>query len=223
MAIVAAWALQEHLRSSPRWMTWEKIAAALHWIGIAFVVTALPLAGAVGWTKMMTIEGGPWFSWPIAATGLVAMVALLAVGIGIWLRGQRMALLIATALVIVAAQAMYQYGFSRDEAGVSDMRVIADYIHHTAPDATLFSSYGPDKPGIVFMPAVDLSIYLNRTVTRLDDRAALAQANNAQVVLSVARRGEIEPIPPPNSRTLVSRDRRNGERWRVYLIPPRSQ
>jgi 4-amino-4-deoxy-L-arabinose transferase-like glycosyltransferase len=219
LAVVAAWPVLEHLKNAPRWEAWEKIGALLHWGGLVVLAVVLPIAGVLGLEKMRTVAGQPWFSWPVAGAGLAAMGVVIAAGMAAY-RRRRIAMVTATVLVMAVAQALYVWGYSRDDAGVSDMGAIADTILAAAPDARLYSSYSGEKPGIVFMPGVDLSIYTNRTVPYASEPAKLSADDRPVVVLAVARKGEAEPAAPgPAWNELARADRSNKEKWRVYVLP----
>ena len=104
------------------------------------LVIGLPIGGA--W-KFRTITGEPWYTWPFAIAGLVAMSALLIAGL-IAYRRNRAAIVGSTVLVLFVAQAWYIWGYSRTDAGVNDMRRFADIIWKTNPDALIYSSYPGD-------------------------------------------------------------------------------
>jgi 4-amino-4-deoxy-L-arabinose transferase-like glycosyltransferase len=216
LAILAAWPIWEHIKNAPRWDGWEKVGALIHWTGLAVLAIGLPIMGA---TKERTITGQAWFPWSFAIAGLVAMVALLLAGL-IAYRRHRGALVATTVLVMFVAQMMYILGFSRSGAGSPDIRPFADIIWHQYPDAVIYSSYPADLPGIVYMPGVDLSLYMGRTIPRAEDPSTIAPSNRPTVIIATSRENEPEPAPPsPAWRTLHSLDRRNTERWRLFVLP----
>lgn len=223
LAIVAAWPVMEHLRNAPQWEAWESVGSVVHWLGLAVVAIALPVAGMVGLEKMRGVDGRPWYAPAVALPSLVAMSVIVAACLAAY-RRNRAAMVTATVLVMAVAQAQYVRGFSRDPAGVSDMGAVADAIWSAAaPGARVYSHYSGDRPGIVFMPGVDLSIYMNRPVPLAPDPAALGRAERAQVIVAVARKNEPAPAMPPAEagwQLLRSLDRPNGEKWRVFLLPP---
>src|SRR5439155_676983 len=69
------------------------------------------------------------------------------------------------------------------------------------PDADIFSTYGPEQPGIVFTPGVSLAIYLNKPVVRVEHLANLRPPRDRpQALLAVANLKGTEPMPPPGWR-----------------------
>ena len=217
LSVMAAWVVREHIRSAPRWEIWEKIASPLHWLGLAVLVIGMPLAGAMGWEKMRTIDDTPWFSLPVAIVGGGAMLALLVAGLFAY-RNHRAAIVPATVAIMSIGSLMYAWGLCRDDAGVSDMKSFAaDEIWQHWPAARVYSSYAAERPGIVFMPAVDLAIYTNRTVRRVEEADNLRPGD---VVLSVAtRKDDAEPTSRPvNWEPVKELRRRNGEVWRLFVV-----
>jgi hypothetical protein len=217
LSVTAAWVLREHIRNAPRWELWERIGAPLHWLGLAALAIGLPIAGAMGWEKLRTIEGAPWFSLAVAAVGGGAMVVLLVAGL-VGYRNHRSAIVPATVAIMSIASLMYAWGLSRDDAGVSDMKSFAaDEIWDRWPAARVYSSYAADKPGIVFTPGVDLAIYTNRTVRRVEEETG--GLRQGDVVVSVATRKDPEPTTRPAGWEQVKElRRRNGDVWRLFVV-----
>jgi hypothetical protein len=146
------------------------------------------------------------------------MTILLIVGL-LGYRRNRAAIVPATVAIMSIGSLMYAWGFSRDEAGVSDMRTFAaDEIWDRWPAARVYSSYAADKPGIVFTPGVDLAIYTNRTVRRVEE-ADGGGVRGGDVVVSVFTRKDVEPTTRPANWTQVKElRRRNGDVWRLFVV-----
>lgn len=207
LSIVAAWPLWEHLKNAGRWGAWEKIAAVAHWVMLAALAIGLPLAGA---------RAKPaWYTWPVASMAMVIMGAMLIAGLIVY-RRRRDAIVVSTVLVMIVAEILFVRGFSRTPAGLSDMRGFADAIWEMEPGAQIYSSYGGDKPGIVFTPGVDLAIYMNRTVPAADDVMGIVASDRRQIVLRVSRKNESEPAAPAGWAQIKRLKRDNGDVWQLW-------
>jgi 4-amino-4-deoxy-L-arabinose transferase-like glycosyltransferase len=220
LSLIAAHVVHRHVQNvSPHWETWEKLAVPIHWVGLAALAVGLPIAGAVASEQMHTTSGGPWFSLPLAAIALVAMLGILVAGMTAY-RRNRAALVVTSVMMLLVAQVLYVWGFSHDPAGTRDQRAFADFIWANYPTATLYSSYGGDRPGIVFTPGVDLAIYTNRNVTPVNDITTLRPTDRPLVVLAQFRRREAEAGAPVGWREVRRLEQQNGDVCKLFVLPP---
>jgi hypothetical protein len=81
----------------------------------------------------------------------------------------------------------------------------------------VYSSYAAERPGIVFMPAVDLAIYTNphRPPGRRADSPA---AGRRGPVGRDAARTSGRILRPTNWAQVKELRRRNGEVWRLFVV-----
>lgn len=211
-AVLAGYMIRLHLVPEPRWKNLWRFAAWFHWIGLAVLAVGLPIVGA--W-KLQTARGSPWFAWSVAIPVAAAMAVII--GFGIWIyRNHRSALVATTVAVMLVTQALYQAGFRKSDAGLSDMRGVADEIIAKYPDAEIYSMYFAEKPGIVFTPGVDLSIYTNRTVKRVQDVANIPVSDRSQVILAVNKEREPVQLPSEPWREFHKVERHN-QTWHLLV------
>ncbi len=180
----------------------------LQYILLLFVAIALPIAGA---TMLKRLDATPWFSPATAIVGAVAMATVVVAG---WLMQARrpLAMVAASVIVLLMAQALGTHGYAYSRSGKSEMKPLADAIRLEVPFAGPVINARPDRKRI----SVDLAIYLNRATTRMADWKTLPPSDPPAVAIVPQRAGEPNPIQPPGWRELtgVPRDK---DRWWAFV------
>jgi hypothetical protein len=205
-AVLSAWPLVHVMRGEGlRWL--RHVQVVLHW----GCVVAIPLAGIVLASQRWRLpDGTPWIAWPVALTLALTLVVLILFAVMFGKRRET-PLLIVTGVAMLAFDAVYVHGNSRDTRGRSEMKPLADAIAATAPNLAAFS-YFPADPSHSAPP--DLSIYLNRVVRPVTSMDAIGTDGPAVVVVGTLGKGDM--TSPANSQ-YVSSARRGGITWRAWL------
>ena len=214
-AIVAAHGVMELTRRRT-WTGLDKAMVAQHWALLVTAGVVLPAAAAtiLGTKYAPTEDGTPWISRPWGAGLTIGLGLLLAAGMLVrrqWLA----ALLGATVVVMLAAQAAMAPGYARTYAGQSPMREIAQAVWASAPTADLYNAHPTGKRA-----DVSLSIYANRPTRWIstDDLKSLAPANRPKVVLIKQGPGEPDPAPPTPAWSPMGKTRRDKDWWWAFVL-----
>jgi hypothetical protein len=180
----------------------------IHYITIAIVAIALPIAGA---TALKTVDGAPWYSWGLAIGGLVVMSAFVAIGWAMQPRFPR-AFVAATLGVMMVAQALLLHGYKDTPSGRSDLKPLADLIRRDFPTPGPVINARTDPKRI----SVDLAIYLNRATERDPDWATRPLSDPPTIALVHQREGKPDPVIPPGWKLLGKIPR--GADWYWALV-----
>lgn len=180
-----------------------------HWLLLVAAAVMLPLLGATGWRGLMlTRDGRPWYQADFAAVAIVIGGAMLIIG-AIAYRRRAMALVGATAGLMLFLQSVFMLGYQYSHEGRSEFRPLAREIWERYPGAELFS-YRPRR-----LAPEDLSIYLNRPVLPTDDPLSLGRGNDVRILLVYERDPDARFAVPPGMRYLATVRRGRGS-WHAY-------
>jgi 4-amino-4-deoxy-L-arabinose transferase-like glycosyltransferase len=198
-ALLGAYALLEHRAGRPagsRWAAWGRAAVMIHWLLLAAMTALVAVLASTGrFRPFLTVDGRPWFT-PTAGAGLAA-AALLAIGTGVLLhrRGRRTALVWATVLVMLVAQAVYVHGLGRSPSGRSALRPAAELIRERYPDAEVYVTL-PNARNVISAGGNDLSIHLNRPIRWAAEPSAVPASARRQIWFTTRPKGAAEPEMP---------------------------
>ncbi len=200
LAVLAAYGVRARLADA---------RAVRIWFVLLFLVAlALPIAGATG---IKRIDGTPWFSPTLAIGAAAAMVAVIVAGLAIQER-RPTAVVIATVILLLIAQALGTHGYAYSRSGKSEMKPLADAIRAEFPRIGPIINARPDRKRI----SVDLAIYLNRATTRVPDWKSLPLSDPPAVAIIPQRAGEPKPVAPPGWRELTNVPR-DKDRWYAFV------
>jgi 4-amino-4-deoxy-L-arabinose transferase-like glycosyltransferase len=184
-AVLTARSLELTLSRLP---TGPKIPPWVQWMILLAIGISVPIAGA---TKLLRIDGQPWYSIGFASATAALMLLLMVAG-WVWSRRHPAALVGATVVVMLMLQPLVNYGYRESLSGRSDMRPLAELIRQAYPDAEMFN-WRPDSNK---RAPVDLSIYLNRSTVWTPDPMKLPPSTRPQICIKLQNAGEPEPLPP---------------------------
>lgn len=209
-SILAAWGVHAHL---PGWIARkaaDKVLAAIHWIGLGIAAAGLPLAGAIGRAPFTTIDGGSWWSWPVASVlSLAALAAVL--GLAMAYRRRPGALVGGTAILLLATQLIYYYGYRRSPESQSEGKPLSDAIVARYPNALIYNAH-PDPRDA----PLEISIYANRVVRRLRHIESLKPSDRPQVILVPTRS---PPLAAPAGFEYIDRVQIGKTWWYAFVMP----
>jgi 4-amino-4-deoxy-L-arabinose transferase-like glycosyltransferase len=183
---------------------------------LATIVTMAVGLLLAGWLFLRREDGGPWFSAALAMGGIAVCVAILAAAWP-WLRRSDPRATYPLAGCMLALNAMFMYGWSGSERGMSEMKPIADRVLAWSPAARVYyhQPIPHNKP-----VTMDLDIYLNATVpvTReAPDPQHAKQRGEAIAVVALQRELDGDPMPRlPGYRLLFDVVRRRHH-WYVFV------
>lgn len=188
-----------------------KMVITAHWIIMTVFAIGLPIAMALpSLSGMKTIEGGAWLSWPAAIGFAIAGIALVV--IGAFNSKKIIGLVGPTIAAMLLTQPALIQGYSRSEEGHSEMKQFAFGIREKFPDAPAFS-YRPARRS-----PEELSIYMNRTITALDDLSKLPAPTGPQLLFVFEDKKN--PLPAlPSYWTPVDEISKGERAWHVYHHP----
>jgi hypothetical protein len=152
-----------------------------------------------------------WFTLGLAAAAAGAAALLILAGMW-WQRRWPAAMVLTTAAVAFIAQAMYAHGYGTQGEGRSDMRPLAEAVWAAAPEAEAYS-FTPDS-----RLRQDFSLYLNRTVHRVQAISAIAPSARPQVLLS-AHKVSGPPLEIPADWRPLASVRKDNRIWSVHVRP----
>lgn len=153
-------------RRIPPWVQWTTIFV----IGIG-----LPLIGMTD-----RIGGSPWYSTTFAAAS-IAFIAIVICVFSLMSRALPLAIVGATAIVMLIVQPIFFLGYRNTREGRSEMRPLAEMIRRDFPDA---QTYYCRPRGARRVPG-DLSIYLNRASPWIADPDALEASTKPQMYIII--------------------------------------
>jgi 4-amino-4-deoxy-L-arabinose transferase-like glycosyltransferase len=216
-AVIAAVAL------APAERTRDRDARAARWRGwmIAFTFAAvvvmtlgLAIAGATRMVQRANGDAG-WWSWRLAAAVCAGGLVLIGAAWRIDRLGRRTLVPVAV-IMMLSVQALSTWGYAQTARGRSDGKPLADVIVAALPaDAQVWHYAPPDR----FQKSpVDTSIYLNRTVTRIEDLKAIRGGDKPAAVIVHCREGQ--PMPPEMAswREIGTAEKNRGI-WHVCVTP----
>jgi len=209
-AILAALSLDVFFRTVHERSPLHRLMLAIHWpiviaAGIVFPLALSPLTA--GWLD----DELRWFTLGLAAAAAGAAALLILAGMW-WQRRWPAAMVLTTAAVAFIAQAMYAHGYGTQGEGRSDMRPLAEAVWAAAPEAEAYS-FTPDS-----RLRQDFSIYLNRTVHRVQAISAIAPSARPQVLLS-AHKVSGPPLEIPADWRPLASVRKDNRIWSVHVRP----
>jgi 4-amino-4-deoxy-L-arabinose transferase-like glycosyltransferase len=196
-----------------------KVRRASDAAGMAALATIVTMAVGLpvaGWLFLRQENGGPWFSAALAMGGIAACAALLAAAWS-WLRRSDLRGTYALAGCMLALNAMFMYGWSRSERGMSEMKPIADRVLAWSPAARVYY-YEPiphNKP-----VTMDLDIYLNATVPvtpEPPDPQKAKERGEAVAVVALQRELDGDPVPRLAGYRLLFDVVRRRHHWYVFV------
>jgi 4-amino-4-deoxy-L-arabinose transferase-like glycosyltransferase len=209
-AVIVARAVIEHFETRHLRNAADRIVVAIHWGTLMVIAIGLPVAGAM---KLTTVEGARWFTPTLAAVALMAGVTVVGLGMVAHRRGRCGAIVAATLVLMLGAQALFMHGYRDSREGRSEMKPLANLIWRDAPDAAVFTTDARMRA----RAPVDLSIYLNRTVRWVDDASQVPAADGRPAVLVVRqRKNDPEPAPPPGW-SVLGKTRRDQSWWHAFV------
>jgi hypothetical protein len=189
----------------------HRITAGITWGILAAIALGLPIAGLF----LERVDGGPWWSKSLAILFSTACLGCVALA---WVfdRDDRRALVPAGAAIMLAAQAIFIFGYSTSPRGRSNGRPLAEAVWAALPpDAEIWSYTVPGRFGRV---PVDMQIYLNRIVRPASSPTTLPSTSQARVML-VHFRGD-EKLPEGLEQwKVVGETAKNEGSWRAYAEP----
>ena len=187
----------------------------IHWVILAAIAVGYP----VSLILPAALHGGsPDVPRQLAvATGLAALASVL-----ICFRVARhwpWAIFAATAATMLASGLLYWVAEDASPRSHSPMEAAANIIRQQAPDASLRVMHERSAKLLLNLPANKLSIYLNRTITCVDNWPPAATDHRSIVILQRQPRGvEITPPPPGWQEFWRASDRK--VQWRLYRLNP---
>jgi 4-amino-4-deoxy-L-arabinose transferase-like glycosyltransferase len=213
-AVVAAAGIVTLARKREDWNGWDRAGVVQHWVLLVAIGVVLPAAAATTRIpELTTVTHGAWISRASGAMLTIGLGIVIAVAM-LFRRRWLVALLSATVIVMLAAQAVVIHGYAQTRAGMSDMRPLANAIWQTHPDAVMYNAHPLEKRA-----SVDLSIYLNRVTTWVsgEELAALTPGPRPRVVVMLQNPKEPEPQAPVGWKFLrkVSRDK---DWWWAFVL-----
>jgi 4-amino-4-deoxy-L-arabinose transferase-like glycosyltransferase len=189
-----------------------KIAAIAHWGILIALGILLPIVAATGKIEgLRTIDGRPWFSWPLAI-GLAAASAII-ISTGIYFSRSRLApLIITTVALMFLIQPFLVWAYRDTRAGRSEVKQFAFQLRQRYPDIPAYSF----RPGR--RPPEELGIYMNRTVKALPTFDKLPAPTEPQLLFIYEEKGLTPPPIPPWWARIESLPLGKGA-WQVYHHP----
>jgi 4-amino-4-deoxy-L-arabinose transferase-like glycosyltransferase len=200
--VVSLWAKRD------RWTGLDRAGVVQHWVILAIIGVAAPVAGAMLWK-----EAGIDVRLALAVAGGSA-VAIFA---GTRIRQQPAGMLAASVIVMLAMATLAVHAYRRTGQGQSDMRPLARMIWRTYPDAVMYNAHPRGK-----RVSTDLSIYLNR-VTRLismEEWGRLERGAKPIVTVTIHDKGKEAPRAPEGWK-FVGRVARDEDFWMAFVLEPR--
>ena len=178
-------------------------------IGVVF-----PAAAAMDrFPQLQTVFHTPWLGREWGAGLTIGLAVVIAAGM-LFRRRWVAALMGATVVVMLVAQAAAIHGYAQTRPGRSDMRPLAEAIWEQYPEALMFNAHPEGKRA-----SVDLSIYLNRVTTWIsaEDLARLDPGARPKVVVMLQEQKEAAPKPPAGW-TFVEKVRRDKDWWWAFVL-----
>jgi hypothetical protein len=209
--ILAAHALLRLLRGGIRTMR-DRIIVWGHWLTLAGYALFLPIAGTLGVFGLRQVDGSGWYSWPICVIAVASVAATLVMTL-ITFQRQRIALVLATMLIMLGLHPLYIFGMrsSRGSDGASEMLPVAQILWKRYPDAI---AYDINKRRRRFLP--DLAIFMNRPTLAAESIDAIPPLSHSQIYTELQRRGAAQPMAAAGWRLLVKVPRDRD--WHVVFI-----
>jgi 4-amino-4-deoxy-L-arabinose transferase-like glycosyltransferase len=191
-----------------RWTVLDRAGVAQHWVILATIGVAGPVAAALFWQ-----EAG--IDWRLAAG--VAAGCAVAIFAGIRIRQQPAGMLAATVIVMLVIATVGVDAYRQTGQGQSDMRPLARTIWRGYPDAVMYNAHPRGK-----RVSTDLSIYMNRA-TRLmsmEEWGRLERGAKPLVTVTIHDKGK-EPPRPPDGWKYIGRVARDDDYWMAFVLEPR--
>jgi 4-amino-4-deoxy-L-arabinose transferase-like glycosyltransferase len=224
-AVIAGWAIVRAwdgrvrdgsgVAGSPRRRTdhWLGIAAgASAVIAAAWLAISVAIAGAIGGKGYQTAASQPWFSIERAVMLGIAATGILLIGI----RRARFALvapLLAVTLVSWLARETRLGGLAVSAGDADDrpQRALAAEIWQRWPDAVVYSTDPVTQYGQLNLPAIVLSMHLNRVIEPRPATLPTAPRDRPLVLLTDSVRDP--PAPPEGWTRFTQVPMRRGVRY----------
>jgi hypothetical protein len=216
-AVLAGWALLEYLAALSRPSTESeagpnKVPLALHWSIVAIVASAIPILGGLGIKGFRTVEGGPWFSPGTATIGAVVTTGIAAATFR-WRRPTWAMIVAGGFLVMLVAQFIGAYGYAKSPEGRSEARPLVWAVLSRYPDAVVYNAVNRSRRRDL---PLEMTVYLNRVVPRVEDVSKLSPGDRPQVIVFP----DGAEHPPASFRPLA-RQYIKQEWWNAYVLPAR--
>jgi 4-amino-4-deoxy-L-arabinose transferase-like glycosyltransferase len=222
-AILAAAGATHCLREIRRGDKGALIWRAVHYWTLLVLATVLPIGGAIGAFDQVDMSQKPVFG-PALALGAIAVCWLL-LGIGFLLRNtRRPALAPITAAVMLVLQALFFWGYSKTDDGVSPVGPLAGYLWSAYPDARILNVNGSSALG-----TTELSIYFDRPFTPIRAEYALKLTPGPQPIVAVIKLPTGDPVAARAQLfgafagwRFIDRIIDDTHVWYVFLLPAKS-
>jgi len=181
-------------------------------------VVGFVIAGASGHiASLRTVAGSAWFPPTTAALLCAAGVGLLSIS-AIASRRWRGWPVLATAALALGGQAIYYNRLGVSASSRSTLRPVAELIYTKYPDAELYA-YRPGGQNVISVPANDLSIHLNRTVSLVADPSRIAASTRPQIfAIYRSRRPKSVEMRPPDGWALLAKPAAAGNEDRYVFV-----
>ena len=222
-AILAAAGVTHCLREIRRGNKGALIWRTLHYWTLFVLATVLPFGGAIGAFDQVDISQKPVFGPALALTTIA--VCWLLLGIGFLLRNtRRPALAPITTAVMLVLQALFFWGYSKTDDGVSPVGPLAEDLWSAYPDACILNVNGSSALG-----TTELSIYFDRPFTPIRAEYALKLIPGPQPIIAVIKLPTGDPIAARAQVfgafagwRFIDRIIDDTHVWYVFLLPAKS-
>lgn len=213
-AILAAHAAVRLKRAWPTRLTNDRLVWGFHWFSIAAFGVGLPMAG---YFILRRHGGEAWYPFPLS----IFTLAICAVGISAaalkWQAQNRLSFVFAGAAMMLMLNALLIYGLCRSDAGLSEMRPIAERLR-ALPGGTDGRIVYFDPPPAGKPVTLDLDIYLDRSVSVISEAPPSKAYANAMAIVLLRR----EPDPEPHFAGWHTAFDLMGRRHHWYVLTPTS-
>jgi 4-amino-4-deoxy-L-arabinose transferase-like glycosyltransferase len=202
-AIIRWWDLRRSVESGAAKKSLDyRIGFLAGWItlaSVAFLILYVTIAGALGAKGYQTAEGGPWFSMEHAALLIAASACILFIGV----RRSKTALAAPLLAITLVAWLAGETRLNGQAAAAGDpddrpQRQLAAEIWHRWPDANVYSADPVTQYGQLNLPAIVLSMNLNRVI---EPRPATLPASPQAKPMVLITDAIGDPPPVPNGWT----------------------
>ena len=213
LAVLVALGVEQWRHGSKMSRKMQDVLTAIHSATLAVLIIVLPAIG-LGWLK--TADDQPWFSTGLAIGSAIGLLAVWVIGLVVQagfgkFRGRPLAFVGTTVAIMLLLQPLFLHGYSKTQAGLSEMKPLADAIRKDYPEPGPIIN-GRDKKRI----SVDLAIYLNRSTIRDPNWRARPLTEPPSIVLLPQQKGSPDPVPPKGWRVLTKVPR--DENWMWALV-----
>ncbi len=210
-AIITALAVVEHL-DAIRWGRIDRMLNFAHWLTLAAIAVAFPIAASGLIRQITRIDGQPWFTPAIGWQSGLFAASVIAVSI-LLQRRSRWTLPTATLALMLGTQSLFIAGYAQSGPGRAEFRPLAERILDACPDAEVFNAHPRGK-----RPPPEIGVYLNRVLLWIADPSTLTPGSYPKVLLMLQDKGEGEPAPPPGW-MFLDRHMSGNTGWWAFVLP----